>query len=90
MELDQKIFEIDNVFKFYLNIIIEFSNQKSMYYTLYMRFDISYDDQTSIKSFKRYMTSKGSVYLSTGTFNICRIFNILKKTEKIILKIYFV
>ena len=90
MELDQRTFEVDDVFKFYLNILIEFSNQKSMYYTLYMRFDISYDDQTLIKSFKRYMTSKGSVYLSTGTFNICRIFKILKKTEKIIFKIYFV
>ena len=72
MELDQRTFKID-VFKFYLNILIEFSNQKSMYYTLYMRFDILYDDQTLIKSFKRYMTSKGSIYLSTGTFNICRI-----------------
>ena len=90
MELDQRIFVIDDVFKFYLNILIEFSNQKSMYYTLYMRFDILYDDQTFIKSFKRYMTSKGSVYLSTGTFNICRISRILKKTEKIIFKIYFV
>ena len=90
MELDQRTFEIDDVFKFYLNILIEFSNQKSMHYTLYMRFDILYDDQTLIKSFKRYMTSKGSVYLSTGTFNICRIFKILKKTEKIIFKIYYV
>ena len=90
MELDQRTFEIDDVFKFYLNILIEFSNQKSMYYTLYMRFDILYDDQTLIKSFKRYMTSKDSVYLSTGTFNICRIFKLFKKTEKIIFKIYFV
>ena len=80
IELDQRTFEIDDVFKFYLNILIEFSNQKSMHYTLYMRFDILYDDQTLIKSFKLYMTSKGSVYLSTGTFNICRIFKILKKT----------
>ena len=30
MELDQRTFEIDDVFKFYLNILIEFSNQKSM------------------------------------------------------------
>ena len=69
---------------------MNFQIKKSMYYTLYMRFDILYDDQTLIKSFKRYMTSKGSVHLSTGTFNICRIFKILKKTEKIIFKIYFV
>ena len=48
-----------------------------------MRFDILYDDQTLIKSFKRYMTLKGSVYLSTGTFNICRTF---KTTEKLFLK----
>ena len=89
LELDQRSFKIDDVFKFYLNILIEFSNQKSMYYTLYMRFDVLYDDQTLIKSFKRYMTSKGSVYLSTGTFNICRIFKLFKKTEKIIFKIYF-
>ena len=86
MELDQRTFEIDDVFKFYLNTLIEFLNQKSMCHTLYMRFDILYDDQTLIKSFKRYMTSKGSVYLSTGNFNICRIFKILKKTEKLFLK----
>ena len=54
-----------------------------------MRFDVLYDDQTLIKSFKRYMTSKGSVYLSIATFSICRIFKLFKNTSKIIFKIYF-
>ena len=38
MELDQRRFEIDDVFKFYLNIIIEFSNQKK--YVLHVIYEI--------------------------------------------------
>ena len=89
MSLHPREFLINDVLELYLNVIIKFQNSKSMFYTMYMRFDILYDDETLIKSFKRYMTSKGSVYLSTATFNICRIVKIFKNTSKILFRIYF-
>ena len=89
MSLHSREFLINDVLKFYLNVIIKFQNCKSIYYTMYMRFDILYDDETLIKSFKRYMTSKGSVYLNTATFNICRIVKIFRNTSKILFRIYF-
>ena len=90
MELDSRTFNINDVLKIYLNIIIKLENTKSMSHTIYLRLDVLYDDETLIKSFNRICTSKGYIFLKTMTFNISRIVKIFKKTEKIIFRIYFV
>ena len=62
MELHSRTFDINDVLKLYLNIIIKFENNKSMHHTIYMRLDVLYDDETLIKSYNRYPTSKGFMY----------------------------
>ena len=89
MNLDSRTFDINDVLKLYLNIIIKFENNKSMFHTIYMRLDVLYDDETLIKSYDRYPTSKGFIFLQTMSFNISRIVKIFKKTEKILFRIYF-
>ena len=89
MELHSRTFDINDVLKLYLNIIIKFENNKSMHHTIYMRLDVLYDDETLIKSYNKYPTSKGFIFLQTMCFNISRIVKIFKKTEKILFRIYF-
>ena len=89
MELHSRTFDINDVLKLYLNIIIKYENNKSMYHTIYLRLDVLYDDETLIKSYDRYATSKGFIFLHTMCFNISRIVKIFKKTEKILFRIYF-
>ena len=89
MELHSRTFDINDVLKLYLNIIIKFENSKSMFHTIYMRLDVLYDDETLIKSYNKYPTSKGFIFLQTMCFNISRIVKIFKKTEKILFRIYF-
>ena len=89
MTLDSRTFDINDVLKLYLNIIIKFENNKSMFHTIYMRLDVLYDDETLIKSYNKFPISKGFIFLQTMTFNISRIVKIFKKTEKILFRIYF-
>ena len=89
MELHSRTFNINDVLKLYLNIIIKYENNKSMYHTIYLRLDVLYDDETLIKSYNRYAISKGFISLQTMCFNISRIVKIFKKTEKILFRIYF-
>ena len=89
MELHSRTFDINDVLKLYLNIIIKFENNKSMFHTIYMRLDVLYDDETLIKSYNKLPISKGFIFLQTMSFNISRIVKIFKKTEKIIFRIYF-
>ena len=89
MDLHSRTFDINDVLKLYLNIIIKYENNKSMFHTIYMRLDVLYDDETLIKSYNRYPTSKGFIFLHTICFNISRIVKIFKKTEKILFRIYF-
>ena len=89
MNLDSRTFDINDVLKLYLNIIIKFENNKSMSHTIYLRLDVLYDDETLIKSYDKYPTSKGFVFLQTMCFNVSRIVKIFKKTEKILFRIYF-
>ena len=89
MNLDSRTFDINDVLKLYLNIIIKFENNKSMFHTIYMRLDVLYDDETLIKSYNKFPISKGFIFLQTMSFNISRIVKIFKKTEKILFRIYF-
>ena len=89
MTLDSRTFDINDVLKLYLNIIIKFENNKSMFHTIYMRLDVLYDDETLIKSYNKFPISKGFIFLQTMCFNISRIVKIFKKTEKILFRIYF-
>ena len=89
MTLDSRTFNINDVLKLYLNIIIKFENNKSMFHTIYMRLDVLYDDETLIKSYNKFPISKGFIFLQTMSFNISRIVKIFKKTEKILFRIYF-
>ena len=50
-ELDQRIFDIYDVINFFLNITIQYDNSKSNWYRLKLKLDVSYDDDTLIKSF---------------------------------------
>ena len=89
MNLDSRTFDINDVLKLYLNIIIKFENNKSMSHTIYLRLDVLYDDETLIKSYNKFPISKGFIFLQTMSFNISRIVKIFKKTEKILFRIYF-
>ena len=89
MTLDSRTFNINDVLKLYLNIIIKFENNKSMFHTIYLRLDVLYDDETLIKSYNKFPISKGFIFLQTMSFNISRIVKIFKKTEKILFRIYF-
>ena len=89
MTLDSRTFDINDVLKLYLNIIIKFENNKSMFHTIYMRLDVLYDDETLIKNYNKFPISKGFIFLQTMSFNISRIVKIFKKTKKILFRIYF-
>ena len=87
-ELDQREFNINDIFQFFLNITIEFDNSKFNWYRLKLKLDVFYDDDTLIKSFVKMPVSKGFLYKHLINFNINRFFKLSKKTEKIIFKIY--
>ena len=87
-ELDQRIFDIDDVINFFLNITIQYDSSKFNWYRLKLRLDVLYDDDTLIKSFVKMPISKGFMYRHLMNYNINRFFKLSKKTEKIIFKIY--
>ena len=87
-ELDQRIFDIDDLINFFLNITIQYDNSKSNWYRLKLKLDVLYDDDTLIKSFVKMPISKGFLYQHLMNYNINRFLKLSKKTEKIILKIY--
>ena len=87
-EMDQRLFDIDDMFQFFLNITTQFDNSKNNWYKIKLRLDILYDDDTLIKSFMKMPISKGFLYRHLMNFNINRFFKLSKKTEKIIFKIY--
>ena len=87
-ELDQREFNVNDIFQFFLNITIEFDNSKFNWYRLKLKLDVFYDDDTLIKSFVKMPVSKGFLYKHLINFNINRFFKLSKKTEKIIFKIY--
>ena len=87
-ELDQRIFDIDDVINFFLNITIQYDSSKFNWYRLKLRLDVLYDDETLIESFVKMPISKGFLYKHLINFNINRFFKLSKKTEKIIFKIY--
>ena len=87
-ELDQREFNINDIFQFFLNITIEFDNSKFNWYKLELKLDVFYDDDTLIKSFVKMPVSKGFLYKHLINFNINIFFKLSKKTEKIIFKIY--
>ena len=87
-EMDQRLFDIDDMFQFFLNITTQFDNSKNNWYKIKLRLDILYDDDTLIKSFMKIPISKGFLYRHLMNFNINRFFKLSKKTEKIIFKIY--
>ena len=87
-ELDQRIFDIDDVINFYLNITIQYDRTKFNWYRLKLRLDVLYDDDTLIKSFVKMPISKGFMYRHLMNYNINRFLKLSKKTEKIIFKIY--
>ena len=86
-ELDQRTFDIDDTFQFFLNIIIQYENNKN-WTKLKLKINISYDDDTLIKSFVKFPTSKGFLLKNLMNYNIVRFFKLSKQTEKIIFKIY--
>ena len=87
-ELDQRIFDIDDVINFFLNITIQYDSSKFNWYRLKLRLDVLYDDDTLIKSFVKMPISKGYMYHHLMNYNINRFLKLSKKTEKIIFKIY--
>ena len=89
-ELDQRVFDKNDVINFFLNITTQFDNSKNNWYKIKLRLDILYDDDTIIKSFMKMPISKGFLYRHLMNFNINRFFKLSKKTEKIIFKIYIV
>ena len=68
MNLDSRTFDINDVLKLYLNIIIKFENNKSMFHTIYMRLDVLYDDETLIKSHNKFPISKGFIFSANNEF----------------------
>ena len=89
-ELDQRTFDIDDVINFFLNITIQYDNSKSNWYRLKLRLEILYSDGTLLKSFVKMPISKGFLYQHLMNYSINCYFKILKKTSKIIFKIYMV
>ena len=89
-ELDQREFDINDTFQFFLNMTVQFDNFKNSWYKIKLRLDVLYDDESIIKSFIKMPTSKGFIYHHLMNFNINRFFKLFKKTEKIIFKIYIV
>ena len=87
-ELDQRTFNINDMFKFFLNVTTQFDNSKNHWYKIKLRLDVLYDDDSLIKSFIKMPISKGFIYRHLMNFNINRFFKLSKKTEKIIFKIY--
>ena len=87
-ELDQRIFDIDDVINFFLNITIQYDSSKFNWYRLKLRLDVLYDDDTLIKSFVKMPISKGFMHHHLMNYNINRFLKLSKKTEKIIFKIY--
>ena len=87
-ELDQREFDNNDTFQFFLNITIQYDVSKHNYYRLKLKFDILYDDETLIKEYIKMPISKGLVYHNLMNFNINNFFKLSKKTEKIIFKIY--
>ena len=87
-ELDQRDFDNDDKFQFFLNITIQYDISKHNYYRLKLKFDILYDDETLVKQYIKMPISKGLVYHNLMNFNINNFFKLSKKTEKVIFKIY--
>ena len=87
-ELDQREFDVNDVFHFFLNTTIQYDVSKSNYYKLKLKFDVLYDDETLIKQYIKIPISKGFVYNNLMNFNLVNFFKLSKKTEKIIFKIY--
>ena len=87
-QLDQREFNKNDTFQFFLNITIQYDLSKTNYYRLKLKFDILYDDESLIKQFIKMPTSKGLVYHNLMNFNVNNFFKLSKKTEKIIFKIY--
>ena len=87
-ELDQREFDINDSFQFFLNITIQYDVSKNNYYRLKLKFDILYDDETLIKQHIKIPISKGLVYHNLMNFKVNNFFKLSKKTEKIIFKIY--
>ena len=85
-ELDQREFNLNDVFQFFLNITIQYDISKHNYYRLKLKFDILYDDETLIKQFIKMPTSKGLVYHNLMNFNVNNFLNYLKKLKRLFLK----
>ena len=67
-ELDQREFDINDTFQFFLNITIQYDVSKNNYYRLKLVFDILYDDETLIKKYVKMPISKGLVYHKFNEF----------------------
>ena len=89
-ELDQRVFSIDDIINYNLNLIFQYDSSKHNWYRLKMRFDILYDDQTLLSTFTKMLTSKGFLYWDLMNYNVNKFIKLNKKTNKIIFKIYLV
>ena len=87
-ELDQREFLIDDVFKFNLNIVVQYDNSKTNWYRLKLKIDILYEDESLINSYIKVPISKGFIYQNLMRFNIDNVFKIHKNTSKLIFKVY--
>ena len=83
-----RVFLIDDMIKFFLSIKIVYLNMKTNYWTLFLRIDVLYKNEELIKSFSRYMLSKGFLFKNLAHFDINIIFKLNQNTDRLIFKIY--
>ena len=61
---------------------------KTNYWTLFLRLDVPYKNEVLIKSFSKYMLSKGFLFKNLAHFDINNILKLNQNTDRLIFKIY--
>ena len=80
-EVDRN-FSVNDVIDFFISIKFLYENMK-MYWVLYFKMDVHYEDDILIKSFTKQMTSKGFIFKNLVTFAIDNMFKINKQYRQI-------
>ena len=86
-EIDRN-FLMNDIIKFFISIKLLYENMSKVYWTLYFKMDVHYEDDVLIRIFNKQMTSKGFLFKNLATYNIDNMFKINKDTDRLIFKLY--